>query len=59
MAILGTLLYVIGIICAVWVIYDVFTSNKKLSVGLKIVWTVLAVLFSVITAIVYYLVYKK
>ena len=59
MALLSTLLYVLCIVCAVWVIYDVFANNRKLSIGLKIVWTVLAVLFSIITAIVYYFVYKK
>jgi hypothetical protein len=41
----------------IWVIYDVFTKNKKLDDGLKVLWTVLAIVFSVITAIVYYFVY--
>jgi hypothetical protein len=59
MALLNTLLYIIGIVCAVWVIYDVFANNRKLTIGLKIVWTVLAILFSIITAIVYYFVYKR
>ncbi len=59
MALLGTVLYILGIVCAVWVIYDVFANNRKLSDGLKVVWTVLAILFSIITAIVYYFVYKR
>ena len=59
MGILNTLLYVLGIACAIWVIYDVLVNNKKLSVGMKIVWIILALLFSIITAIVYYFVYKK
>lgn len=58
MTVLTLLLEVIHILCAVWVIYDVFTVKRKLSDGMKALWTVLAVLFSVITAIVYYLVYK-
>lgn len=58
MALLSTLLYIVGIVCAVWVIYDVFANNRKLTTGMKIVWTVLAILFSIITAIVYYFVYK-
>ena len=50
---------IIGLICAIWVIYDVWANNKKLSDGMKIVWTVLAVIFSIITAIVYYFVGRK
>jgi hypothetical protein len=59
MALLGTILWILGIVCAVWVIYDVFTNNRKLSTGLKVVWTIAALLFSIITAIIYYIVYKK
>jgi hypothetical protein len=50
---------IIALICAVWVIYDVFTNQKKLSSNAKILWTVLAILFNILTAIVYYLVVKK
>jgi len=59
MALLSTVLWLLGIVCAVWVIYDVFANNRKLSVGLKVVWTIAALLFSIITAIIYYIVYKK
>ncbi|MEM4271645.1 MAG: PLDc N-terminal domain-containing protein [Candidatus Pacearchaeota archaeon] len=59
MAILTTLLYIIGILCAVWVIYDVLVNNKRLSGGMKVLWIVLAIVFSIITAIIYYLVYKR
>ena len=59
MALLGNLIWLIGLICAVWVIYDVWTKNKKLSDGMKILWTILAVIFSIITAIVYYFIHKK
>jgi len=59
MALLNSVLWIISVLCAVWVIYDVFTVNKKLSSGKKVLWTVLAVLFSIITAIVYYFMYKK
>ena len=59
MALFETILYVVGILCAVWVIVDVFTKNKKLTTGMKVLWTVLAVFFSIITAIVYYFVYKN
>ena len=59
MALLNNILGIIALVCAIWVIYDVFTNNRKLSTGMKILWTVLAILFSIITAVVYYFVYKK
>jgi len=59
MALLENILFVVGVLCAVWVIYDVFAKNRKLSTGMKVLWTVLAVFFSIITAIVYYFVYKN
>jgi NhaP-type Na+/H+ or K+/H+ antiporter len=55
----GGIIGVIVLICAVLVIYDVWTNNKKLSDTAKIVWTVLAVLFSILTAIVYWLIGRK
>lgn len=56
----GWIAWVIGVICAVWVIYDVWTNQKKMKDSQKIMWTILGVIFSVITAIVYYfVVYKK
>lgn len=57
--VLGSVLYLVGIVCAVWVIYDVWAVQKKLTQGMRILWTVLAVFFSIITAIVYYFVVKK
>jgi len=59
MEIFNTVLYIVAILCAIWVIYDVLVKNKKLSSGMKILWVVLAILFSIITAIVYYFMYKK
>lgn len=59
MALFSNVLWLIAVLCAVWVIYDVFTKNRKLTDGQKILWTISAVLFSIITAIVYYFVYKK
>lgn len=56
---LNSLLYIVGIICAVWVIYDVWANNTKKDTVVKVIWTVCAVLFSIITAIVYYLLEKK
>ena len=59
MAILEGLLGVIALICAIWVIYDVLAKNKRLTTGMKVLWIVLAIFFSIITAIVYYLVGRK
>ena len=56
MALLSTIIGIIAIIAAIWVIYDVLAKNKGLSDGMKVLWIVLAIIFSVITAIIYYLV---
>lgn len=58
MAIGTTLLWILGILAAVWVIYDVLANQRRMSTGMKVVWIILAVLFSIITAIIYYFVYK-
>ncbi len=51
-------LYLIGLIAAIWVIYNVWQDDSK-SNEAKLVWTVCAIFFSVITAIVYLLLEKK
>lgn len=56
---LSNLVWLIGVICAVWVIYDVFAKQKGMSTAQKIIWTIFALIFSIITAIVYYFVVKK
>ncbi len=50
----GGIIGVIAVLAAVWVIYDVVVNNKRLSDGMKVLWIVCAVLFSIVTAIVYY-----
>lgn len=55
----GGIFGIIALICAIWVIYDVWAVNRKLSDVAKIVWTIFAVIFSIITAIIYYFVEKK
>lgn len=49
----------IGLVCAVWVIYDVFTAQRRMSPAEKVIWVVCAILFSILTAIVYYLMKKR
>jgi len=56
---LQTILTIIGIVAFLWVVYDVLAVNNKLSTGEKVLWIILAILFSIITAIIYYFVHKK
>ena len=53
---LGWLFGIIALVAAIWVIYDVLVNNKKLSDGMKVLWIIFAILFSIITAVIYYLV---
>lgn len=59
MALLGNLAGIIALVCAIWVIYDVLVNNKGLSTGKKVIWIVCALLFSVVTAIIYFFIGKK
>lgn len=54
--VLETIIWVVALIAAIWVIYDVLVNNKRLSDGMKVFWVVCAVFFSIITAVIYYLV---
>ena len=54
-----TIIGVLALLCAVWVIYDVFVHQKKMDNTKKVIWVVCGILFSVITAIVYYFIVKK
>jgi len=56
--VLATVFFVLAIILAIWVIIDVL-GQKKMKTGEKIAWIILAVVFSIITAIVYYFVKKR
>lgn len=53
---IGGLIWVIALLAAIWVIYDVLVNNKRLSDGMKVLWIVCALVFSIITAVIYYLV---
>lgn len=52
----GTIIGIIALIAAIWVIYDVLVNNKRLSDGMKVLWIICAILFSIITAVIYYLI---
>ena len=58
--VLGQSLFgLIALACAIWVIYDVWTNQKKMKQERKIIWTVVAIFFNIITAILYYFIEKK
>ena len=54
-----TLVFLLSLAAAVWVIYEVWDKNKRLTTTHKILWTVSAILFSVLTAVAYYLLEKR
>lgn len=56
---MGLLISLISLVSAVWVIYEVWSQNSRLSTEYKILWTVAAILLSVFTAIAYYFVEKR
>lgn len=49
----------IAFIAFAWVAYDVWTKNYRLETGSKVLWTIAAFFFSIITAIVYYFMEKR
>lgn len=53
------LLYLVGLCCAVWVIYDVWVVNKRIDESSKVLWTILAIVANVLAAIIYYFVHKR
>ena len=53
------ILYLVGLICAIWVIYDVWVVNRYLDETSKVLWTVLALIANFLAAIIYYVVHKK
>lgn len=54
-----TLFWAIGVACAIYVIYNVWTKEPTLTDGKKILWTIAALIFNVFTAIVYYILRKR
>ncbi len=53
------LIGIIALICMIWVIYDVWAKQKRMDTGKKVIWTIVAFFFSILTAIIYYFVVKK
>ena len=53
----NSILGIVALVAAIWVIYEVWTSKRK--TGEKVIWSICAILFSIITAIVYYFIGRK
>jgi len=56
---LGLILMILQLAALVWVIYDVLTKQKKMPDLEKVLWIVVAFLFNILGAIVYYIVVKR
>jgi prolipoprotein diacylglyceryltransferase len=56
---MNSIIWIIGLICAIWVIYDIVQNQKKMEMTHKVLWIIAAIIFNIITAIVYYFVVKK
>ena len=55
---MNNIIGIIALLCAIWVIYEVW-AKQKMSTGSKIIWTVCALIFNIITAIVFYFTKKR
>ena len=53
------LLGILSLIAFIWVVYEVWGKGYGLSTGAKVLWSLAAFFFSVITAIVFYFVVKR
>ncbi len=49
----------VQLICAIWVIYEVWAVNRSLSTGGKILWTIVALFFNLLGAAAYYFIEKN
>lgn len=56
---MGRIIGILAIIAAVYVIYDVWTDNKRLNETQKLIWTIAALFFSIVTAAAYYWSFKR
>jgi hypothetical protein len=57
---LSVLVGLIVIACAFWITYEIAKKHRKWHVGKKLLWISCALLFNILTVIVYYFVeYKK
>lgn len=50
---IARLLFVLGLVAAIWVIYNIWTVHKEKTPEQKLLWTIAAIFLSIVTAIVY------
>lgn len=55
----GKLIGIIALIAMVWVIADVLLNQRRMKAVEKVLWIICAVIFSIITAAVYYFLKKR
>lgn len=56
---MARLIMILGVICAIWVLYQIWVVEKETrSKEEKLLWTLLALFFSVITAGIFYFLEK-
>lgn len=55
----NSILYLVALVSAIWVIFEILTKQKGMSTGSKVIWIICALFFSIITALVYYFTKKK
>ncbi len=55
---LGKIIWLIGVICCIWCILDVF-KKTSISVGVKILITILLLITSWLGLIIYYFIVRK
>lgn len=48
------LIYLFLLACAIWVIYNVWSKRRNYSDTEKLIWTIAAIAFSFITAVVFF-----
>ena len=56
---LGMFLMILQLLALVWVIYDVLTKQKRMPDVEKVIWIVLAFIFTILGALVYYILVKR
>ena len=52
-----SILAILGLILTIFIIYDIWAKNNQLDSTQKLIWTLAAVFFNVITAIIYFFAY--
>lgn len=59
MSLIANIWGLIALASVIWVIYDVMTQNKGLSDIKKIIWIVVALIFGILGAVLYYFLGRK